>query len=1091
MSLLFADLVGFTSLSEARDAEEVRELLSTYFDTCRRLISLYGGTVEKFIGDAVMAVWGTPVAQEDDAERAVRAALDLVAAVPQLDPNLQARAGVLTGEAAVTLGATGEGMVAGDLVNTASRVQSAAEPGTVLVGESTKRSSEASIAFAEAGSHELKGKTEPVPLWQALRVTASRRGAVKTEALEPPFVGRDRELRLVKELFHAAADEGKAHLVSIVGIAGIGKSRLAWEFEKYIDGLADTVWWHRGRCLAYGEGVAYWALAEMLRMRAGISEEEPADSALAKLQAALAEHIPDADERSWLEPRLAHLLGLAERTAPDREDLFSGWRLFFERLAERNPTVLVFEDLQWADTSLLDFVDYLLEWSRGHALYVLALARPELAGRRPGFGAGSRNTTTLALEPLSAGAMEALIDGFVPGLPGDLRGQILDRAEGVPLYAVETVRMLLDRGLLEREGDVYRTTGEVEALEVPETLHALLAARLDGLSPEERRIVQDASVLGKTFTKGGLGTLSGLGQDELDPLVVGLVRKEIFSVQSDPRSPERGQYTFLQDLLRRVAYETLAKRERKARHLAAAGHLEQAWGSPEQEVVEVVAAHYLDAYRAAPEAEDAAEIKARARERLALAGERAASLAATEEARRYFERAAELSDEPLPRAELLERAGVTATATGPFDAAVGLLEEAAELYRSQRATHPAARVSAWLGWATWFAGDLERGSQLIEEAFEVLADEEPDADLAQLAEVRARLRFFLGDVDGAADRIERALEIAEALYLPAVLVDALNTKHLVLHMRGREEESSALLERAIELGKRHDLGLPLNRALYNLSYQMVARDDFAAARRIDDEVLEHNRLRGDRVGEKMAIGHLLYDLFMLGEWDEAERLLAELEPLGVARSAIDRLNHGTLLLVNRGDVPAARRILDEFASFRSSDERQARVSYLLAAGAVLRGEGKPAEALAQLQTAFTDENRLNARHVFTKRALVEGVEAALDSGDIDAAVELLGEWERMRPVDRTPVLEASRVRLEARLAAAQGEETAEADLHRAAAVFRELKLPFHLAVTLLEHGELTGDDASLAEARAIFERLKAKPWLERAAARMPQAASAG
>ena len=290
VTVLFADLVGFTPLSESRDPEEVRELLSRYFDTTRRLIELYGGTVEKFIGDAVMAVWGTPVATEDDAERAVRAGLDLLAAVSGLGdevgaPELRARAGVLTGEAAVTLGATNESMVAGDLVNTAARIQAAAEPGTLLVGESTRRASEATIAFDDAGEHELKGKTEPVQLWRALRVVAGARGQLKSIGLEAPFVGRGRELRLVKDLFHASADERKAHLVSITGIAGIGKSRLGWEFYKYFDGIAETVWWHRGRCLAYGEGVTYWALADMVRMRCRVAEDEDAATGAEKVRA--------------------------------------------------------------------------------------------------------------------------------------------------------------------------------------------------------------------------------------------------------------------------------------------------------------------------------------------------------------------------------------------------------------------------------------------------------------------------------------------------------------------------------------------------------------------------------------------------------------------------------------------------------------------------------------------------------------------------------------------------------------------------------------------------------------------------------------
>ena len=279
VSVLFADLVGFTTLSESRDSEEVRDLLSRYFDTCGRLIGLYGGTVEKFIGDAVMAVWGTPTATEDDAERAVRAALDLVAAVSALGdevgaPELRARAGVLTGEAAVTIGAEGQGMVAGDLVNTASRVQSAADPGTVYVGETTRRTTEQTVAYADVGSYELKGKEGLTPLWKALRVVSGARGTLRSTGLEAPFVGRDRELGQIKDLFHASAGERKAHLVSVTGIAGIGKSRLAWEFYKYFDGLPQLTYWHRGRCLAYGEGVTYWALADMVRMRCRIAEDD-------------------------------------------------------------------------------------------------------------------------------------------------------------------------------------------------------------------------------------------------------------------------------------------------------------------------------------------------------------------------------------------------------------------------------------------------------------------------------------------------------------------------------------------------------------------------------------------------------------------------------------------------------------------------------------------------------------------------------------------------------------------------------------------------------------------------------------------------
>ena len=504
VSVLFVDLVGFTSLAESRDPEEVRELLSSYFDAASSLVERYGGTVEKFIGDAVMAMWGAPIANEDDAERAVRTALDLVEAVAAIGheagaPGLMARAGVLTGDAVVNLQAQGQGMVAGDLVNTASRIQSVAEPGSVFVGEATRRATDAAIAYRDAGMHKLKGKEEPVALYRALRVVAGVGGLMKSDGLEPPFVGRDRELRTVKELFHHCSEDRRAHLLQVSGIAGIGKSRLVWELFKYIDGLRSTYFWHRGRCLAYGEGVTYWALSEMVRSRAGITEGEDRTSAAEKLHAIVTEHFAEPEDRRFVETRLAQLIGLEEGANSDRQELFAAWRLFFEHLAEQDPVVLVFEDMQWADPSLIEFIEYLLDWSRNHPLFVMTVSRPDAPGAT--LTSAKRNATSLYLEPLSDAAMSQLLEGFVPGLPVDLAARILERAEGVPLYAVETIRMLIDRGHLVQEGPVYRPSGPIDSLEMPETLHALIAARLDGLSNDERILVQDASVIGKTFAQ--------------------------------------------------------------------------------------------------------------------------------------------------------------------------------------------------------------------------------------------------------------------------------------------------------------------------------------------------------------------------------------------------------------------------------------------------------------------------------------------------------------------------------------------------------------------------------------------------------------
>ncbi len=433
VSVLFADLVGFTAASEERDPEDVREFLSRYFETAREVIGRYGGTVEKFIGDAVMAVWGTPTANEDDAERAVRAALDLVDALPGLSVGsvggLHLRAGVLTGEAAVTLGALGEGMVAGDLVNTAARLQAAAAPGEVLVGEATFRTASEAIAFEPAGDQAMKGKSLPVAAWRAVRVVAGRKGMGRAPGIEPPFVGREHELQLLKDLYHATARERRARLVSVIGIAGIGKSRLAWELEKYLDGLVETVWWHQGRSPAYGDGVTFWALGEMVRRRAGLAEDDDEATTREKVAAALHEHVPDEEERRWIAPRLHALLGFDEAPAGQREELFAAWRTFFERIADRGPVVLVFEDLHWADTGLMDFIESILEWSKGRPILIVSLARPELLDRRPTWGAGQRHFTAVHLEPLAAEAMTALVAGMAPGLPEAAVRRIVEPCE--------------------------------------------------------------------------------------------------------------------------------------------------------------------------------------------------------------------------------------------------------------------------------------------------------------------------------------------------------------------------------------------------------------------------------------------------------------------------------------------------------------------------------------------------------------------------------------------------------------------------------------------------------------------------------------
>jgi tetratricopeptide (TPR) repeat protein len=899
---------------------------------------------------------------------------------------------------------------------------------------------------------------------------------LKSTGLEAPFVGRDRELRLMKELFHASADERKAHLVSVTGIAGIGKSRIGWEFYKYFDGLAGVVWWHRGRCLAYGEGVTYWALADMVRMRCRIAEDEDESTGTDKLRATLAEHILDDEERAFVEPRVLQLLGWGGTEQGEKQQLFAAWRLFFERMADTEPVVMVFEDLQWADESLLDFIEYLLEWSRNQPIFVVTLARPELTEKRTTWGARQRAFTSIYLEPLPPVAMEALLAGLVPGMPPELVQEILARAEGIPLYAVETVRMLLDRGLIAEDGASYRVVGEIGALDVPETLQALIAARLDGLADGERALVQDAAVLGKTFGSTLLARVAGRPEDEVEGLLTSLVRKEVLSLQADPRSPEHGQYGFLQDLVRRVAYETLARRDRKARHLAAADQIAAALG--EEDVPEVVASHLVAALEASPDADDAEAIRQRAGHTYVLAGERAERLAAAGESARFYEQAAELSVDAATKAELIDRAGRMAWVAGRVDDARSLLVAARSAYDELGDEVATVFVDSKLAEIDFNDGRVPEAVDRMGPAVEAIERVGTPADIAATVAQFGRFLVFARDYEGAGAQLERALALAEELHLPETLAQALNSKSVLTLFQGRPHESRLLVRGALAVALEHDLHDPALRAYNNV----VAAEWYAMRWRegleIVNEALEYARRTGERTWEVSFVTGSTGGLDFLGRWDEALERGAAVDPYATTEFARGLLLWLALIHMRRGDLAAARELVDRHSDIGRSGNPEFSAAYAAVEACVCAAEGKYEEA-----------------HRAALRALPVGVADSawwLSFTAADAAL-LLPDDAHLREVyeriddavrgKRMRAVEAQLGRVRARLSP----EDAVTELEGAERIFRELEAVFFTAVVQTERAELLiaagqADEARdlLAEARETFAGLRAEPWIARA-----------
>ena len=884
VTVLFADLVGFTSRSEQLDPEDVRATLTPYFARLREELERRGGTVEKFIGDAVMAVFGAPAVHEDDPERAVRAALairDAMAEMNEQDPeiDLHVRIGVNTGEALISLGVRpshGEGMAAGDVVNTAARLQTSAPVDGVLVGEATYRATERAIEYRAAEPVEAKGKTDPITVWEALEAR-SHYGIDVTRRVDTTLVGRDRELALLRDSLDRARHQNEPQLVTLVGEPGIGKSRLVHELFVHIEGMPDLITWRQGRCLPYGDGVSYWALGEMVKAEAGILETDPDGEATEKLDRMVTELIPDPDERGWVVRHLRPLIGLAQERGSSQEgsdEARGAWRRLLESLAERRPAVLIFEDLHWADDGILDFLDYLIDWTRDVPLLVLCTARPELLSRRPDWGGGKLNAATISLAPLSDEETARLLAGLLDRtlLPAEFQAALLARAGGNPLYAEEFARMAASRSV-----------ADLTMAELPGSVQGIIAARLDGLDPGDKALLQDAAVVGKTFWLGAVAAIGGRDPADLEGRLHELERGRFVRHARRSSVGDETEYAFLHLLVRDVAYGQIPRAARAEKHRAAADWIGSLSGERLEDRAELLAHHYLSALELARAAgQDAADLERPARLALRGAGDRALGLGAFAAAERAYEAAVELWPEDDPElAMLLYQYGRVMYLHR--DVGDDVLGRARDLLFHQGDVETAAIAESLIGFRIWRQGKGKEAQHHFDRAAELIAGRPASTEVAQ---ANAHLASYLMVTGRSGDAIRVGREAqanAEQVNAEDIRAQTLNTVGTARVQLG-DLGGLGDIEQSIEVAQAANLPWHVGRGFINLGVSYFMQGDVQRALEAHQRGLEHAERYGIEGGITWSKGEVVFDLGFVGRWDEA---------LAIADAEIARMEAGS------------------------------------------------------------------------------------------------------------------------------------------------------------------------------------------------------
>ncbi len=1035
VTVLFADLVGFTARAESLDPEDVDAFLRPYHERLRTELERWGGTVEKFIGDAVVAVFGAPTAREDDPERAVRAALAIRDWATE-EGDVEVRIAVNTGEALVSLDASpesGEGFVTGDVVNTASRLQSSAPVNGILAGEQTRRATRHVIDYRDARDVVAKGKTDPVKVWEAVQAR-SRFGVDVRQHGGAPLIGRARELDALVSTLARVREEREPQLVTLVGVPGIGKSRLVWELFEWIGRGTAMTYWRQGRSLPYGAGVSFWALAEMVKAHAGILEGDAPEVVRDKLDAGVRDAV-DADA-DWVATRLRPLVGVEVDGVPvSRDESFTAWRRFWESLAERHPLVLVFEDVHWADEGMLDFIEHLADWATGVPLLVLCSARPELHERRPGWGGGKRNALTLGLSPLSSEESAKLLSIVLERavLPAETQQALLERASGNPLYAEQFARLYLERG-------------SVDDLPLPESVQGLIAARLDALPFEEKALLQDAAVMGKVFWTGALPADDGIA-DRLHALE----RKEF--IRRERRSSVAGEeeFGFRHALVRDAAYGQIPRAERAAKHLRGADWID-GLGRP-QDHAELLAHHCLAALELERAAgRDPGGLPERAARALTDAGDRASALNAFGSAVRSYRSALEV-DPDAREPELLFRLGRAEfyAESGGDDA----LEEAARALSERGDVEAAAEAENLLARGGFLTGDRAKTDMHLSRAAELVEAAPASPAKAAVISTRARSAYLRSDYEASLELAQQAYEMAESLGLDAIRAEAL------VYLGGSKVEigdASGLADVRESIEISNAINSPDAARAYNNLAVIYRLDGDAAA---SDESAEKGREVAERFGLVPYLNFYranhTWRLFERGDWEEAIRLAGEhLSESGAnARDAFARACRAVVRLGRDDDEGALEDTAVALESSRQDGYPQAILPALSVRAFVLLSTGSPDEAEKLLDEVLEVKNQTDARIPFGG-----GPNIIWTWDTLGKLREFLDSFANVR---RTPWIEAA-------------EAIAGGDWLGAAEFYRRCDCRSETAFALLQ----SGMDASVREALDFYRSVGATRYVREA-----------